>query len=62
MKTEIVHVNGIDIAHRWDGNKNGPVIMMAHAMGTSSQIWDLQIDALSDQYHILRCQMQQHYC
>ena len=60
MKTQTVHVNGIDIAHRWDGNKNGQVIMMAHAMGTSSQIWDLQIDALSDRYHILRYDWRGH--
>ena len=52
MKIQMTHVNGIDVAYRWDGNKNGPIVMMAHAMGTSNEIWNQQIEALSDRYHI----------
>ena len=31
-----VKVGKIDIAYQWDGLEDGPVLMMAHAMGTSS--------------------------
>ena len=60
MKIQTTRVNGIDIAYRWDGNKHGPVVMMAHAMGTSSEIWNQQIEALSDRYHILRYDWRGH--
>ena len=60
MKIQMTHVNGIDVAYRWDGNKNGPVVMMAHAMGTSNEIWNQQIEALSDSYHILRYDWRGH--
>ena len=43
MKIQMTHVNGIDVAYRWDGNKNGPVEMMAHAMGTRKEIWNSKI-------------------
>ena len=41
-----VKVGNIDIAYQWDGLQDGPVLMMAHAMGTSHRIWDQQIGAL----------------
>ena len=37
---EKCRVGDIDIAFRWDGKSDGPVVMMAHAMGTSHRIWD----------------------
>ena len=41
MAIQKTRVGDIEIAHRWDGNPYGPVVMMAHAMGTSHRIWDL---------------------
>ena len=35
---EKCRVGDIDIAFRWDGKSDGPVVMMAHAMGTSHRI------------------------
>ena len=35
MTLEKRRVGDIDLAYRWDGNPDGPVVMMAHAMGTS---------------------------
>tara|TARA_A100001037_G_C15143173_1_gene634888 strand:- start:1849 stop:2658 length:810 start_codon:yes stop_codon:yes gene_type:complete len=49
-----IRIGDIDIAYRWDGPENGPVIVMAHAMGTSHKLWDWQVPALSDRYRILR--------
>ncbi|MBL6600333.1 MAG: alpha/beta fold hydrolase [Alphaproteobacteria bacterium] len=53
MSLEKRRVGDIDIAYRWQGNPDGPVVMMAHAMGTSHRIWDLQVAALADRYHLL---------
>ncbi|MDA1100832.1 MAG: alpha/beta fold hydrolase [Proteobacteria bacterium] len=60
MTVEMVRVGDIDIAYRWDGATNGPVVMMAHAMGTSHRIWDLQVPALADRYRLLRYDWRGH--
>ena len=54
MDFEKVKAAGIEFAYRWDGNPDGPVVMMAHAMGTSHRIWDWQVPALEDRYRLLR--------
>ena len=53
-------VGDIEFAYRWDGRDDGPVLMMAHAMGTSHRIWDPQVPALSDRYRILRYDWRGH--
>ena len=53
-------VGDIDIAYRWDGAIDRPVVMMAHAMGTSHRIWDLQVPALADRYRLLRYDWRGH--
>ena len=53
-------VGDIRIAYRWDGPSDGPVVMMAHAMGTSHRIWDLQMSALADRYRVLRYDWRGH--
>jgi|TARA_A100001037_G_scaffold62759_1_gene54772 3-oxoadipate enol-lactonase len=55
-----VKVGKIDIAYQWDGLQDGPVLMMAHAMGTSHRIWDQQIGALQAKYKILRYDWRGH--
>ncbi|MDA0342166.1 MAG: alpha/beta fold hydrolase [Proteobacteria bacterium] len=60
MAIEKIRVGDIEIAHRWDGNPDGPVVMMAHAMGTSHRIWDLQVAALADRYRLLRYDWRGH--
>jgi 3-oxoadipate enol-lactonase len=54
MSTEKIRVGDIDINHRWDGPEDGPIVMMAHAMGTSHRVWDWQVPALADRYRLLR--------
>ena len=58
MKT--ISLDDIEIAYRWDGLDDAPIIMMAHAMGTSHRIWDHQISALKDKYKILRYDWRGH--
>lgn len=60
MSIEKVTAAGIAFAHRWDGNPDGPVVMMAHAMGTSHRIWDWQVPALADRYRLLRYDWRGH--
>ncbi len=60
MDIETARVNGIDIAHRWDGRADGPVAMMAHAMGTDRRLWDPQVPALADRYRLLRYDWRGH--
>ena len=57
---EKMRVGDIDIAYRWDGVADGPVVMMAHAMGTSHRIWDAQVPALADRYRLLRYDWRGH--
>ena len=57
---EKVRVGDIEIAYRWDGGSEGPVAMMAHAMGTSHRIWDPQVPALADRYRLLRYDWRGH--
>lgn len=60
MTLERIRVRDIEIAYRWDGLADGPVLMMAHAMGTSHRIWDPQVPALADRYRILRYDWRGH--
>ena len=57
---ETVRVGDIDIAYRWDGVADGPVVMMAHALGTSHRVFDLQVPALADRYRVLRYDWRGH--
>ena len=59
-KLETQRVGDITIAYRWDGVADGPVVMMAHAMGTSHRIWDLQVPALAGRYRLLRYDWRGH--
>lgn len=59
-RTEKIRVGDIDIAYRWDGVESGPVVMMAHALGTSLRLWDPQVAALGDRYRLLRYDWRGH--
>lgn len=54
MGIDKVRVGDIDVACRWDGPEDGPVVVMAHAMGASHRLWDRQAPALADRYRVLR--------
>ena len=53
MTEGYVETGGNRFFYRWEGRDDGPVVMMAHAMGTSHHIWDHQAPALSDRYRLL---------
>ena len=39
--------------YRWDGLEEGPVLVLSHSLGTSSELWKPQVDALGGQFRIL---------
>jgi len=55
-----VRVNDIDVTYRFEGVPHGPLVMMAHAMGTSHRLWAWQVPALADRYRILRYDWRGH--
>ena len=60
MSVQTVRVGDIEVAYRWDGTEGAPVVMMAHAMGTSHRIWDRQVPALAGRYRLLRYDWRGH--
>lgn len=42
------------------GNPNGPVVMMAHSLGCSLQMWDPQMKLLEPDFHVVRLDMRGH--
>ena len=48
-----VVVGGNRFFYRWEGPADGPVAMMAHAMGTSHRIWDRQVPVLAARHRLL---------
>jgi len=64
MTVQHIQVGDIQMAYRWDGrpkdDTDAPLLMMAHAMGTSHEIWDWQVPALADRYRVLRYDWRGH--
>jgi 3-oxoadipate enol-lactonase len=60
MSVQKIYANGIEFAYRFDGPVDAPVVMMAHAMGTSHQIWDYQMEALTRHFRVLRYDWRGH--
>lgn len=60
MTVHRIRVGDIHIAYSWDGLPDGPVVMMAHAMGTSQQIWDRQMEVLAPRFRVLRYDWRGH--
>jgi 3-oxoadipate enol-lactonase len=50
QKTEI---RGRNIAYCWLGPENAPVIVLGHALGSSSEIWGYQLPLLSGKFRVL---------
>ena len=57
---KIVKVNGVDIAYRFDGPKDGPVLLVANSLMANSTMWDGNIPALADRYRVLRYDKRGH--
>jgi 3-oxoadipate enol-lactonase len=60
LEKQIIKVNGVDIAYRFDGPSDGHVVMMANSLMSDCSMWDWNVPALSDRYRILRFDKRGH--
>lgn len=40
--------------YRWDGQPEGPVLVLSHSLGATLEMWEPQIAALGEQFRLLR--------
>lgn len=52
--------DGCRLAYRLDGPEDAPVLMLSNSIGTTLQMWDGQIEALSQRYRVLRYDTRGH--
>jgi len=57
---QTVEVNGVDIAYRFDGPKDGHVLLAANSLMANSSMWDWNIPAFADRYRVLRYDKRGH--
>lgn len=53
-------VNGVDIAYRFDGPKDGRVLLVANSLMANGSMWDWNLPALADRYRVLRYDKRGH--
>lgn len=59
--TDMKIKNGsIEINFECSGNKNGPVVVMAHSLGCNLHMWDVQMPMLEPDYYVIRLDMRGH--
>jgi 3-oxoadipate enol-lactonase len=44
----------VDLAFRWDGPADAPVLVLSHAIGTSMALWEPQVAPVSQRFRLLR--------
>jgi 3-oxoadipate enol-lactonase len=57
---QIANVNGVDIAYRFDGPQDAPVLLVANSLMANGSMWDSNIAALADRYRVLRYDKRGH--
>jgi 3-oxoadipate enol-lactonase len=55
-----IKVGDIHINCELSGNENGPAVMMSHSLGSSSIMWEPQLEALEARYRLLRFDTRGH--
>ena len=58
--TQRIAANGIDVAYRFDGPEDGPVVMMSHSLMCDHRMWDDQVGPLAGRYRVLRYDTRGH--
>ena len=56
----IVKANGVDLYYEEAGPSRAPVVVFAHSVGCSLDIWDAQFAALSERYRCIRYDARGH--
>ena len=57
---QTIQVNGVDVAYRFDGPKEGRVLMLANSLMANGSMWDWNVPALADRYRVLRYDKRGH--
>lgn len=52
--------DGVKLAYRIDGPKDGPCVMFSNSLATDMSMWDQQIEAFTDRYRMLRYDKRGH--
>jgi 3-oxoadipate enol-lactonase len=55
-----ITANGIRIHYRFDGPEDAPVLMLSNSLGTTLEMWDAQLPALSRDFRVLRYDTRGH--
>ena len=55
-----VHINGVDLAYRFDGPEHAPVVMLSNSLMSNWNMWDWNVPALADRYRVLRYDTRGH--
>ena len=55
-----VELNGIRLHYRLDGEPGAPWLTFGNSLFTNLSLWDEQVDALQDSFHILRYDQRGH--
>jgi 3-oxoadipate enol-lactonase len=57
---QIIKVNGVDVAYRFDGPQNGHVLLVANSLMANGSMWDWNVPAFADRYRVLRYDKRGH--
>ncbi len=57
---QIIKVNGVDVAYRFDGSRDGPVLLVANSLMANGSMWDWNVPAFADRYRVLRYDKRGH--
>jgi 3-oxoadipate enol-lactonase len=57
---QIIKVNGVDVAYRFDGPQNGRVLLVANSLMANGSMWDWNVPAFADRYRVLRYDKRGH--
>jgi 3-oxoadipate enol-lactonase len=56
----LIEIGGVQIPHVIDGPDDGPVLVLAHSLGTDHRLWDPQLEALSERFKVVRYDLRGH--
>jgi 3-oxoadipate enol-lactonase len=57
---QLIQVNGVDLAYRFDGPQDGRVLLLANSLMANGSMWDWNVPALADRYRVLRYDKRGH--
>jgi 3-oxoadipate enol-lactonase len=50
----------VEVPHRIDGRDDAPPLMLSNSLGSTSDMWDPQIPALSERFRVIRYEIRGH--